>query len=129
MILKFSKGDTKTHVYQVRPQDTARFEAGEVHSVCSTFVLAREMEWAGRLFVLEMKEAEEEGIGTRIELKHRSPAAVGATLRFEAEYQGLEKEEILVQIRVFAENRLVAEGLTGQRIMPKEKIKELFSKI
>jgi fluoroacetyl-CoA thioesterase len=58
MILKFSKGDRKTHVFQVSPRDTARFEAGEVHSVCSTFVLAREMEWAGRLFVLEMKEAE-----------------------------------------------------------------------
>lgn len=125
----FSLGDKKIHMYFVKPEDSARFQGVEVHPVCSTFVLAREMEWAGRLFVLEMKEPHEEGIGTRVELKHISPAAIGANLKFEAEYAGMINTEINVNVKVFASERLVAEGSTGQRILARDKINQLFSKI
>ena len=39
---------------------------GLVHTVLSTFALGRELEWAARLFVLEMKSVDEEGIGTEL---------------------------------------------------------------
>nr|WP_231583554.1 hypothetical protein [Rufibacter radiotolerans] len=57
----FKPKDTKVYQKTVTGQDLARFETGVVHEVCSTFSLAQAMEWAGRLFVLEMKEEDEEG--------------------------------------------------------------------
>ena len=66
MINPFQPGDVKSFVHVVTEADTARFDSGEVHNVYSTFALARDAEWSGRLFVLEMKEEGEEGIGTAI---------------------------------------------------------------
>ena len=39
---------------------------GLVHTVLSTFALGRELKWVARLFVLEMKSVDEEGIGTEL---------------------------------------------------------------
>ena len=70
----FQEGDSKTFTHLVTEPDIARFESGTVHEVYSTFALARDAEWSGRLFVLEMKEEHEEGIGTGITITHHSPA-------------------------------------------------------
>jgi hypothetical protein len=40
------------------------FEGVNVHPVMATFSITRDAEWAGRIFVLAMKEEHEEGIGT-----------------------------------------------------------------
>lgn len=125
----FKQGDTKTHYYKVKPEDVAQFESGVVHPVCSTFTLAREMEWSGRLFVLEMKEAEEEGIGTSVTVEHRSPALVGDELSIVAEVFSVVKNELICQIEVKCGERVVAVGTTGQKILPKSKIKQIFSSL
>ena len=80
----FSITDKKRHTKVVASADLASFESGIVHPFCSTFAIAREMEWASRLFVLEMLEDGEEGIGTKIEINHLSPALEGEELTFEA---------------------------------------------
>jgi fluoroacetyl-CoA thioesterase len=81
---KFNIGDRKLHLKMVEAIDFASFDSGLVHPVCSTYVLAREMEWASRLFVLDMLEDDEEGIGTKLEINHLSPALEGEELRVEA---------------------------------------------
>jgi hypothetical protein len=63
-------------------EDCASFESGNVHPVYATFALGRDAEWACRLFVLEMKEAYEEGIGTFLTIHHKSPALVGSNVLF-----------------------------------------------
>ena len=50
-----------------------------VHPFYSTFALGRDVEWACRQFVLEMKEEDEEGIGTFLNITHKSPACSKAT--------------------------------------------------
>lgn len=125
----FKPGDTKIHNYTVKPEDVAQFESGLVHPVCSTFTLAREMEWSSRLFVLEMKEEHEEGIGTFVNVEHRSPALVGDELSFSAEVTSQQKNELICKIVVRCGDRLVAEGKTGQKILLKSKIKEIFSSL
>jgi predicted thioesterase len=60
----FKQGDVKRYSKVVSIDELASFESGTVHEVYSTFALARDAEWSGRLFVLEMKEEDEEGIGT-----------------------------------------------------------------
>ena len=78
----FVPGDKKYYVKTVLESETASFDSGEVHPFYGTFALARDAEWAGRLFVLEMKEDDEEGIGTFVNIKHVSPALVGDEVRF-----------------------------------------------
>jgi predicted thioesterase len=124
----FHAGDTKTFTRVVREEDIAQFDSGTVHPVYATFALARDAEWSGRLFVLEMKGDDEEGIGTRLDIVHVSPAFVGQTVHFVACFEEITpKGEILNSFEAFVGDRLIARGLQGQRILPKAKIETLFS--
>ena len=53
----FATGHTKTHTFTVTESDLATFDSGPVHAVCATFTLAKHIEWASRLFVLDKREA------------------------------------------------------------------------
>ncbi len=124
----FKTGDTKTYSKQVAETDVAAFHGETVHPVCSTFSIARDMEWSSRLFVLEMLDADEEGVGTFIHIDHKSPAFVGEVLDFIACVSKLEGNEIVCDIEVKAASRLVASGQTGQKILKREKLAALFSR-
>jgi len=113
----------------VQPEEIAAFESGVVHHVYATFSLAKDAEWSTRLFVLEMKEADEEGIGTFIEIYHRSPALVGETVVFEASLDAVNGNEVICSFRALCGERLIAEGRTGQKILKKEKINRLMAGI
>ena len=58
----FKVGDKKVFERLVRQEDGASFEGSHIHPVYATFSITRDAEWCSRLFVLEMKEADEEGI-------------------------------------------------------------------
>lgn len=125
----FKKGDKKTYVRVVGEEDTAAFESGRVHPVYSTFALARDAEWTCRLFVLEMKEADEEGIGTFITVNHQSPALIGQSVQFEAEVESIHGNEIICGYRAMVRDRLIATGRQGQKVLKKNKINDLFEKL
>lgn len=127
MINPFNIGATKEYRHTVTEADKAQFESGEVHSVYSTFALSRDAEWAGRLFVLDMKEADEEGIGTGITVNHHSPALVGQEVVFTTILSEVNKNEVVVDYTAHVGDRLVATGKTWQKILKKEKIDRLFS--
>lgn len=124
-------GEQKEHIYKVESHDVAAFHGEVVHPVCSTFTLSREMEWAGRLFVLEMIGEDEEGVGTHVHVDHKSPAAVGETLVFKAILTHQDaKGNVQVDVVVSTKGgRVVATGSTGQRILPKTVINTMFSKV
>lgn len=126
MINPFNIGDTKEYRHTVTEADKAEFNSGTVHHVYSTFALARDAEWAGRLFVLEMKEADEEGIGTGITVTHHSPALMGQEVVFTATLTEVNKNEVVVDYTAHAGDRLVASGKTWQKILKREKIDRLF---
>lgn len=125
----FSPGDKMFFSHVVTEADKAAFENGEVHPVYSTFALTRDAEWSGRLFVLEMKEEDEEGIGTGITVMHHSPALVGQEVVFTAKLVEVNGNEVVVNYEAFVKDRLVASGKTWQKILKKEKIKGLFSSL
>ena len=122
----FRPGDIKIYEKEVQASETASFEQEEVHPVYSTFALARDAEWACRLFVHEMKEDDEEGIGTMISVYHRSPAKIGSKVTFEATVKSVEGNEIICTYRVKVGDRLIAEGEQGQKILKKEKLSKIF---
>lgn len=126
----FKKGDTKTYTKKVKHEEIASFESGTVHEVYSTFSIAKDAEWSGRLFVLDMKEDDEEGIGTSISVNHKSPAFVGEEIMYIATFEEItDKKEIITSYKAYAGKRLIAEGIQGQRILPKAKIDDIFIQI
>ena len=58
----------------------AAFGGEVVHEVYATFALARDAEWTTRQFVLDMRDDDEEGIGTFLSIEHKSPALWGRRL-------------------------------------------------
>jgi|688.fasta_scaffold19298_2 predicted thioesterase len=127
---KFQSGDQRSFHKTISKDDIAQFDNGTVHEVYSTFAIARDAEWSGRLFVLEMKEEGEEGIGTFIHVNHLAPAFPGQEIRFDATFEEItEKGEIITSFRVFQGERLIAEGRQGQRILLRTKIDLIFEKL
>lgn len=120
-------GDVMKTVHQVGKEDIAAFHGEQVHEVCSTFVIGREAEWSCRQFVLKMKEDHEEGIGTSLTIEHVSPAFVGENMVFEATLESINGNEILCSYLAKVDNRLIAKGKSGQKLLPKSKIAEIFS--
>ena len=129
MVNPFKTGDSKVFTHTVEMADIAASESGVVHQAYSTFCLTRDAEWSTRLFVLEMKEADEEGIGTFIEVIHRSPAKVGSTVNFYATLEAVNGHEIICSFIAKCGERIIAEGKTGQKILKKEKLNRIMAAI
>lgn len=125
----FQRGDVKTFSHTVTAEDSASFESGEVHAVYSTFALCRDAEWSGRLFVLEMKEDGEEGIGSGITVKHISPALPGQQVIFSATLKEVNGNEVVTDYVAKVGDRVIAEGTQWQKIMKKEKLDKLFESL
>ncbi|CAN5217837.1 hypothetical protein BH09BAC1_BH09BAC1_12020 [soil metagenome] len=129
MLATFRIGDTKIFLKHVSVADVAAFDSGQVHPVYATFALARDAEWVCRLFVLEMKEADEEGIGTFIMVQHVGPALVGQTVTFEATIKELKGNNIVCSYTAKVDKRLVAHGEQGQKILKQERLQQLFGSL
>lgn len=125
----FKPGDNKIYKKTVTQADMAAFHGEVVHEVCSTFSLAREMEYSSRLFVLEMKDEQEEGIGTFLKVNHKSPAFVGEELNIQATVKEISGNEVICSIEVKAGKRTIATGETGQKILLREKLSHYFAQL
>jgi len=125
----FKVGDKKTFSKIVSQADTANFDSGQVHPVYATFALGRDAEWCCRLFVLEMKEEDEEGIGTFLTIEHQSPSLVNNQVIFTAAVERLTKNEIICSYEAKVGERLIAFGKQGQKILKKEKINQIFNSL
>ncbi len=129
MKIEFQLGDTQQFTRLVQQNDVAQFDSGTVHEVYATFALTRDAEWCGRLFVLAMKEDNEEGIGTFVEVQHCASAFIGETVLFEATLESVNEREVICRFTAKVGDRIIAKGRTGQKILPKEKIERIFSSI
>lgn len=125
----FKPGDLKTYQTEVDEKDTASFHGMEVHPLYSTFALARDVEWACRLFVLDMIEQDEEGIGTRLTIEHLGPALSGKKVNIDARVKYVNKNEIICTYEVRSGKRLIARGEQGQKILKKKKIQYLMDNL
>jgi predicted thioesterase len=124
----FKYGDTKEFYKTVSKKDTAKFNGVEVHPYYSTFALTRDAEWSSRLFVLDMKEVDEEGIGTFIHVKHVSPALVGDEVRFISTIKSVIHNEVICTITAKVKGKLIAKIETGQKILNSDELEALKRK-
>lgn len=122
----FKIGDRKEYRRVIGPDDVAAFHGIIVHPVCATFALARDIEWTSRLFVLQMCEDDEEGIGTMLTVNHKAPAFVGEEILITACIEQMNGFELICSYEVTVKDRVIATGQTGQKIFRREKIARLF---
>lgn len=123
----FKAGDIKEYRTVVKRQDVAGFHGTVVHPVCSTFALARDIEWTTRQFVLDMKDPDEEGIGTYLEIQHHGPAFVGDEITLRGAFESLTDNDLVCSFEARVGNRTIASGKTGQKILKLEKIRSIFN--
>ena len=76
---------------------------------------------------MEMKDENEEGIGTFVNILHKSPAKIGEKVLFTATVKSIIRNEIICTITAETVGRVIAEIETGQKILSKEKLKTLLS--
>jgi len=126
MINPFKPGDKKYYSKVVTEDETATFESGEVHPFYGTFALGRDAEWVCRLFVLEMKEEGEEGIGTYLNVKHLAPALVGDEVNPTAILDKVDGRNVHCSFEAHRNGKLIAEGTTGQYILSEDRKKALY---
>lgn len=126
---QFASGEKRSYRHRVKPEDTARFESGEVHPVYATFAIARDAEWVCRQFVLDGKADDEEGIGTFVYVDHHSPALINQVVEFTATVESHQGHEIICTFSAYLGERLVASGRTGQKVIKKTRIESLFTSL
>lgn len=125
----FSPGDIKKYSKIIGEQEIAEFESGLVHKFYATFFMAKDAEWSTRLFVLDMKEENEEGIGTFIEITHVAPALVNERVDFIAKMEAVQGNEIICSFEASVGDRIIGVGRTGQKILSKEKLNRLITRL
>ncbi len=113
--------------YLVKREDVASFQGVVVHNVCATFTLAREVEWATRQYIFDLREDDEEGIGTFLSINHQAPAFVGEELVIESTVESLQGHELICAYIIRVRERVIATGKTGQKVLKKEKIQAIFN--
>lgn len=113
--------------YLVKREDVASFQGVVVHNVCATFTLAREVEWATRQYMFDLREDDEEGIGTFLSINHQAPAFVGEELVIESTVESLQGHELICTYIIRVRERVIATGKTGQKVLKKEKIQAIFN--
>jgi len=72
-----------------------------------------------------MKEIEEEGIGTYVNIQHKAPAKIGDEVRFIATLRSVNINEVVCTFTAKVGNRLIAIGETGQKILDADQLESL----
>jgi predicted thioesterase len=76
-----------------------------------------------------MKEDDEEGIGTFLNIAHKSPAMLGDEVEIVATLSEIDGNAVNCTFVVKVGDRVVAEGSQGQKILKKEKVERLIQQI
>jgi len=129
VINPFTYGEHKVFTTRVSEDKLATFESGTVHPVYSTFALGRDAEWACRLFVLEMKQEGEEGIGSYLSVEHISPALLNSEVVITAILDSVIKNEITCSWQAVSGGRIIGRGKQVQKIIRKDKFDALIDSL
>ena len=116
-----NKGDIIQYKREVMEDDVAAFHGEVVHSVYSTFAMARDAEYCTRQFILSIIGEDEEGIGTSLAINHLNSAFVGDLVIFTGEVISFEHGRLLCKWKAEVDGRSIAKGETGQKLLKKEK--------
>lgn len=118
----FKPGDRKEVSVVVTKGDFVSFKGSVVNQVYATFALARDAEWITRQFVSAMCEEGEEGIAIFLGIDHKNQAHEGEEVIITAWVDQLHGSELFCFFEAKVDDRLIAVGKTGQRIVKQERV-------
>lgn len=105
------------HRHTVTEADVAALAGGVVHRVYGTAAMVREMEYAARLVLLDLLEAEEEGVGAEVWCRHLAPVPVGATVELLATAVEQADRRLVCRVEAWRDGRLAGEGRVVQVVV------------
>lgn len=124
----FTPGISRTVHARVTEDMCPAFEGVVVHRVYSTWSMVHHMELAARKVLVDFLEEDEEGIGARVCVDHRSPAPVGTDVVVRAELVEVRRNRVVCRVTAWAGKRLLGEGEQVQVVLKKDKIKRILER-
>lgn len=112
-----ARGETATLEIVVTDDMTAHVGDREIHPVYGTAALVVHIEQVCRTILEPHLEDGEEGVGYQIDVTHRAPVPVGATVTLTATVAKVGQQELVCEVLVRSENALVARGSFTQRVV------------
>jgi fluoroacetyl-CoA thioesterase len=104
------------------PEATDHYAGGLIHPVYSTFALARDAEWCGHLFILQMREPHEQGVGSALTVEHLAPALPGSEVVHTTTLVSVEGRRVRSTFEVHCGARLIARGTQEQVIVDRAEL-------
>lgn len=110
----------------VTPEMTAVLDGIEIHPVYSTFWLAYHAEVAARRAIEPFFEADDNAVGSGLQLTHLAMAGIGARVRIVARVDVVEGRRIrcTIEARVLPSGTLLATGTQDQVVLAQHVLAE-----
>jgi fluoroacetyl-CoA thioesterase len=115
-----ARGATATLEVTVTPEMTARVAGDEIHPVYGTAALVGHVEQVCRELLVPHLEAGEEGVGASLEVHHRAPVPVGASVTLLATVAAVGPTKLVCEVVVRHADAMVARGSFEQRVVAVE---------
>jgi fluoroacetyl-CoA thioesterase len=125
-------GNTAELTVTVTEDMCPAFDGVVVHRVYSTWSMAHHMEITARMVLAPHLEDHEEGIGSHLSIDHLAPTPLGHRVRLVAIAAELGPTTLVCDVEAYhvrlGGDRLVGKGRQIQRILPKEKLRQLIER-
>lgn len=118
------RGETATLEVTVTPDMTARVAGEEIHPAYGTHALVQHIEQVCRQLLVPHLEPGEEGVGYHLDVTHRAPVPVGATILLTATVAQVGAQKLVCEVLVRYEGRMVARGSFEQRVVTRDHFTE-----
>jgi predicted thioesterase len=103
-------GTTGRHHLLVTPETAIDFIGDERARVLSTPHMIAYMEWAAREAIRPYLDANEDSLGTFVEVRHLAATPVGMSVEFTATVTGITGRRVVFRVEARDEKELVGEG-------------------
>ena len=115
-------GDSAKITAKVTKEMFAQFGGEVVHPVYSTAWMVYHMEWAARKLLVPVLEADEEGMGAAVTVKHIAPSGLGTNIAVTATVTAIRDRLLITKVLARNEGGIIGEGEVKQAILPKNTI-------
>lgn len=115
-----ARGDSEVLEVTVTDEMTAAVGGRTIHPIYGTGALIAHIEEVCRTLLEPHLEADEEGVGYRVEAVHVAPAVVGTDLTVTATVADVGPRRMLCEVTVRDGQRLVANGSFEQRVVDRD---------
>lgn len=106
----------------------AAFDDDVIHEVYGTAAMVGHMELAARQVILPAREADEEGIGYKVEVTHVAPAPVGSRVTVTARLGCVEGNRVTCAVEARTAHGVIGTGTVTQVLLPLEVLHRRFAR-